>query len=257
MRCVGVACAFGVVAAILLGGAAERARAQTTPLDVQLADAAPSDQLSGGRPEQLLLFAGFDIWRYGRAAYSGLQWSAQGLDNDGFIARLFISEGRERYMLPTQTFNTDIFRASLLPGWRFKRGDIEVKMFAGLDLDTRHLAPDFSSAPLRGTRLGARFASEVWWEPTPLIMVAASAYVTTIGNGAGGRVAAGWRVIDQFWIGPELSSSTDVYSTQTRFGGHLTGLRTAALEWSAAAGYLTDSYDRNGAYARIGVLLRQ
>jgi hypothetical protein len=71
------------------------------------------------------------------------------------------------------------------------------------------------------------------------------------------RAAAGWRVLDQFWAGPEISVSRDEFSTQVRAGAHLTGFKFAVFEWSAAVGYVTDSYRRNGVYGRIGVLTRQ
>jgi hypothetical protein len=59
------------------------------------------------------------------------------------------------------------------------------------------------------------------------------------------------------WSGPEVSAITDEFSTQTRVGLHLTGLRWQDLEWSAAAGYLQNNFHRNGAYGRLGVLVRR
>jgi hypothetical protein len=64
-------------------------------------------------------------------------------------------------------------------------------------------------------------------------------------------------MFDQFWAGPEISASSDAFSQQVRIGAHLTGFRFDALEWSAAVGYVTDSYRRSGIYGRIGVLTRQ
>ena len=55
---------------------------------------------------------------------------------------------------------------------------------------------------------------------------------------------------------PYASRSRDFFSTQTRYGAHLTGLRTGNYEWSVAAGHIADSYDRDGIYARVGVSLR-
>ena len=68
---------------------------------------------------------------------------------------------------------------------------------------------------------------------------------------------SGVRVLDQFWIGPEISASRDDFSQQYRIGAHLTGFKLAVFEWSAAAGYVTDSFHRSGIYGRIGVLTRQ
>ena len=46
-------------------------------------------------------------------------------------------------------------------------------------------------------------------------------------------------------------------ASKFEIGAHLTGFRFDALEWSAAVGYVTDSYHRGGVYGRIGVLTRQ
>jgi len=234
--------------AIMAGGS--RATAQTADFEP------PPDLVGGTRAEQVLLFAGFDLWRNSLAGYGGLQWAATDLNQDGFIVRLFASDGSERYRAPAFTYTTDILRASLLAGWRVKHGEFELKLFGGPDFDYRALTPDVIGAPLRGLNIGARFAVETWAQPTPELMLASSFHVTTIGSGYAARVAAGWRLFDQFWVGPELLGSSDDISRQTKFGVHLTGLRLADLEWSAAAGYVRDSYDRSGPYLRIGVLTR-
>src|SRR4051794_15565193 len=92
----------------------------------------PSDSLSGGtKVERVLLYAGLDIWRYGRAGYGGFYWAPDGLNKDGFIARLFVSRGAERYDAGARRFDTNIIRAAPLAGWRFSQGTLELKVFAG------------------------------------------------------------------------------------------------------------------------------
>ena len=89
------------------------------------------------------------------------------------------------------------------------------------------------------------------------MMVAAAASATTIGSGYSARAATGWRLLDRFWIGPEVSASADEFSTQYRIGAHLTGFKTGPVEWSVGVGFVEDSFDRSGIYGRIGVLTRQ
>jgi hypothetical protein len=218
----------------------------------------PSDGLSGGtKVERVLLYAGFDIWRYGRAGYGGFYWAPDGLNKDGFIARLFVSRGVERYEADQKRFDTTIARASVLAGWRFKQNDLEIKVFAGPELENRVLTPDVPTATYRGTHIGARIAAELWWEPMPEMMLTSAFSASTNATSHTARGAAGWRVFEQFWAGPEISASSDAFSTQYRIGAHLTGFRIDALEWSAAIGYVTDSFHRSGVYGRIGVLTRQ
>jgi hypothetical protein len=240
-----------VAAALLAGGS--RALAQALEPDTP-----PSDGLSGGtKVERVLLYAGFDIWRFGRTGYGGFYWAPAGLNNDGFITRLFVSRGIERYDAGSKRFNTTIVRASPLAGWRLSQGTLELKVFAGPELENRVLTPDIPAARFRGTQLGARVAAELWWEPMPELMLTSAFSASTNATSHSARAASGWRVLDQFWAGPEISASSDEFSTQYRIGAHLTGFKLPPFEWSAAAGYVQDSLHRNGIYGRIGVLTRQ
>ncbi|MCE3258148.1 MAG: hypothetical protein K0Q64_2231, partial [Nitrobacter vulgaris] len=67
------------------------------------------------------------------------------LNNDGFLVRLFMSDNLERYDTATQRFTTNIFRASALPSWRTKRGDLEIRVFAGPTLEIRGVKPDLQN----------------------------------------------------------------------------------------------------------------
>jgi hypothetical protein len=240
-----------VAAAVLACGS--RALAQALEPDTP-----PSDGLSGGtKVERVLLYGGFDIWRFGRTGYGGFYWAPDGLNNDGFIARLLVSRSVERYDAGQKRFNTSIVRASPLAGWRFKQNDFEIKVFAGPELENRVLTPDVAAARFRGTQLGARVAAELWWEPMPELMLTSAFSASLNATSHSARAAAGWRMFEQFWAGPEISASGDAFSQQYRIGAHLTGFRLAAFEWSAAAGYVQDSFHRSGVYGRIGVLTRQ
>lgn len=245
---------IALTAAVLLGCVTDGSLAQPAAVPLPYAD----DLGGGARPEQFLFYGGFDLWRNGYAGYGGMQWAPTGdLNKDGFVVRLFMSDGFERYDAPLQRFDTNIFRASILPGWRVKRGNLEIKVFAGPAVENHVLMPDVPTNPLRGAHFGAQALTELWWEPTQKTMVSASALITTIGTGYSARLAGGWRLLDRFWIGPEILASSDEFSTQYRIGAHVTGFRTGNVEWSLATGFVEDSYHRSGVYGRISVLTRQ
>ncbi|MDB5616867.1 cellulose biosynthesis protein BcsS [Tardiphaga sp.] len=214
-----------------------------------------TDFLTGGMPDRLISFAGFDIWRYGLGGYTGFQWAPDGINKDGFILRVSASDNIERYTTPTRRYVTEIARGAILPGVKFRRGNFEMQWLAGLDAQADFLLINGRSVQPRA-RLGARFAADVWWEPTRSLMLQGALSGTMIDNAVSARAAAGWRLFDRFWIGPEVSRSTDFYSRQTRIGAHLTGLRTGDYEWTIAAGHIDDSFHRDGLYARFGVMLR-
>lgn len=213
------------------------------------------DFLTGGMPDRLLYFTGVEMQRWSLGAYAGMQWAPAQLDNDGFILRLLLSNSIERYATPIHRFDTQIGRAFVMPGYAFKRGDLSVQMLAGIDLDAELLVVDRRPTKLRG-RLGARFTTDLWWEPTRALLLQYSLSGTMIDNGISMRAAAGWRVFDRFWIGPEVLASSDDYSRQYRIGAHLTGFHTGTYEWSIAAGHVEDSLQRHGIYGRVGVVVR-
>lgn len=251
MRGVGVY-ALCVTTALLCGGAP----AVADPLDDILPP--PSAGLSGGgRPEKFLYFSGFDLWRSGGSFYGGVQWSPGGLNEDGFTLKLLLAEGSYRYLAGTTNIQGTGLLASLMPGWRIKRDNLEVKVFAGLDLQNHRLSPDDPANSLRGNHAGLRVGAELWWEPTPTLMLASSLSGSTIGNSFGVRGAAGWRVMDRFWAGPEIETSGDEVYRQYRIGAHVTSFKTAVFEWSLGAGYVQDNSHRSGPYGRISLLARQ
>lgn len=207
--------------------------------------------------EKFLYFSGFDLWRKGGTFYGGAQWAPGGLNNDGFTLKILLAEGTYRYLTgPTDTRGTSLL-AAVMPGWRIKRGNLEVKAFAGLDLQNHRLSPDDLANSLRGNHAGLRVSTDIWWEPTDVMMLSSSVSGSTIGNSFGIRGAAGWRVLNRFWAGPEIETSGDEVYRQYRVGAHITSLRTGEFEWTFGAGYVEDNSHRSGAYGRLSILTRR
>lgn len=249
--------AFCVATAVLLGGGCP-AFADSPDDALASLDLAAAGTLTGGHhPESMLFFSGFDLWRGGGSAYGGLQWAPAGLSQDGFTLKLLLAEGTYRYRAGMTDIRGTGLLAAVMPGWRIKRGDLEVRIFAGLDLQHHTLSPDDPANALRGGRAGARVNADLWWEPTAAMMAASSVSASTIGNSFGVRAALGWRLADRFWTGPEIEASGDKVYRQYRIGAHVTALKIAPFEWSLGAGYVEDNSHRSGLYGRISLLARQ
>jgi hypothetical protein len=208
-----------------------------------------------GMPDRMFYFTGFDVWRYGFGGYVGAQWAPNRIDRDGFIVRLFGSESVERYVTPAHRYETQTMRGALLAGYQFQLERLTLQLLGGVDVEADLPKVDRRSASPTG-RVGARLTTDVWWEPTQQLMLQYSFSVGSIGPDTGARAAAGWRLLDRFWVGPEISAFGDQYGRQYRVGAHLTGLRTGDYEWSIGAGYVEDEFQRSGIYGRIGILLR-
>lgn len=215
----------------------------------------PFDFLSGGMPDRLTYFGGLDASRWSFGAYAGVQWAPAGFNRDGFILRMLLSESIERYTTGIRNYDTQIGRGSIMPGYMFRIDNLEIQLLAGLDAEADFFFVDQRASKWR-TKFGARATTDIWWEPTRLLMLQYALSGTTIDNGYSTRIAGGVRLFDAFWVGPEATLSNDYFSQQTRFGAHITGLRTGPYEWSFAAGHVQDSFGRAGAYGRFGVMLR-
>jgi hypothetical protein len=224
--------------------------------DTRIATQRPAfDFLSGGMPDQLIYHAGFDVTSWSVGAHGVVQWAPNGFDKDGLIMRFFVSEGLERYTDGLRNYDTQITRGHILPGYMFHIGGLELQLLAGVDGEYDLLFIDGYPKKWR-SNIGVRGTVDAWWEPTRFLMLQSALSATTIDNGYNTRIAAGWRLYDWFWVGPEAALSNDFFSQQTRIGAHLTGLRTGAFEWSAAAGHVHDNFQREGLYARFGLTIR-
>lgn len=225
------------------------------------ADRALADRLEDAPKEPtVLLFSGVDLWREGGFLHGGILWSPQGLSDEGLALKLVFGAGAYRYRsgaLDDAEVMGRVFSASLMPGWRFKRGGLIVTLFAGLDAQEHDLSPADPSSSLEGSLVGVRSGFDLWYEPTAAMMVSADASYSTIGGGYGGRLAMGWRILNRIYLGPEAAVFNCDDYRQYRVGLHFTGFRTERFELSAGLGYVEDSDDRDGAYVRLGLLARR
>jgi hypothetical protein len=215
----------------------------------------------GDDQARILLFSSSDLWRHGGFSHGGVLWSQRGLDRDGPVLKLMFGGGLYYYRSGALG-NIDVrgseLAGAVLPGWRFVRHGTYITVFAGYDFQSHRLSPDDPTAGLRGAYSGLRAGVELWHQPTPSIMIAADASVSTIGPGYSARLAAGWRLLDRFYFGPEVQAfAADDNYRQVRGGVHVTGLRFERFEWSAGFGWAGDSDDRGSLYGKLGMIARR
>lgn len=212
-------------------------------------------------PATFLLFASTDVWRHGGFTYGGVQWAPNGVDNAGAVIKLMLGGGLYRYVsgaLGNRLVTGQQFSAAILPGWRFVKDKLFVTVFAGGEFQNHDLSPDDPSAGLRGASFGVRTGFDVWYEPTGATMVAADASLSSIGLSYSARLAAGLRVFNLLYFGPEVQTFAAGNNYRTfRAGLHLTGLRTGSFEWTAGLGWALDSDERNSLYGKLGVITKR
>lgn len=212
----------------------------------------------------MLLFSGRDLWLNGAFAYGGFLVAPSGLDEDGILLKVLMSGGLYRYDAQNLGGERVIgaeWLAQVLPGWRVKRGDAEFKVFMGPEFQTHRLSPDDPTNRLRGNLFGLRLSVEMWYEPTAATMIAADVSLSSIATSDAARLAYGWRVLDDMlgglYLGPEIQYFGSDGYRHLRLGAHITSMKTEDVEWSAAAGWASDSAQRSSPYVRLNVLKRQ
>ncbi len=209
-----------------------------------------------------LQFSGRDASRNGIFAYSGFLYAPGGFERDGFILKLLMNGGVYRYWpgsMPGQEVRGAEWQLQALPGFRIKRGNAEMKFFFGPEWQKHWLWPDDSANKLRGQNFGARFATELWCEPTPETLIAGDVSLGTLATSHTARLAFGWRISGEllneeyFYLGPELQVFDSDGYRQSRIGLHLTSMKTGDIEWSAAIGYARDTDGHASPYFRLGL----
>jgi hypothetical protein len=172
----------------------------------------------------------------------------------GFTLKLLLAGGR--YIYPSSGLRMDVdgnmVSASALPGWRMTRDGLTVGLYAGPIIQDYRLMPYDPGSLLRGAYAGGQIAADIWYRPDPATMIAFDGSIASIGLVGSARAAIGWRSSEPFFIGPETQAIWCVDYQQIRFGGHVTGFRVDALEWSAAGGWAIESFRRAGPYVRLG-----
>jgi hypothetical protein len=208
---------------------------------------------------RVIVFSNRDVWLNGAFLSGGVLWSPTALDDDGLLLKFMLSGGLYRYDagdLGGERVIGSQWQVQVLPGWHVKRGTFEAKVFWGPEYQHTRLSPDDPGNNLRGGKFGLRFSTELWDEPTATTMIAADASLSTVGTSYSARIGFGWKILDQFYSGPETQVySADGYS-QRRFGVHVTSMKTGDAEWSAAGGWAVDTNNRSSPYLRLGFMQR-
>jgi hypothetical protein len=165
-----------------------------------------------------------------------------------------------RYTYTSGELNADVdgtvLSAAALPGWRFTRDGLIVSLYAGPAVQDYRLTPNDPGSHLHGFYVGAQFAADIWYQPTANTMAALNGTIATIGPTGSLRAAVGVKIFEPVFIGPEIQEIWCGNFDEVQFGAHVTGWRIDAFDWSAGAGWVITSDQRNGPYFRLGVNTR-
>jgi hypothetical protein len=183
---------------------------------------------------------------------NGTMAPAGKLSEDGARIRLEASAGRYRYRSDTVgPVNATQVQGAALLGYSFVTAHASLSAFVGVDFQNNELSPFDPGNKVSGASTGAKFVVEGNMRPTDKTMLAGYMSYATSFNTYYARLQAGYRVMDRFYVGPEVGLLGNDFFNQWRVGAHLSGFALGPVKLSASAGYLSDDKQGSGFYTTV------
>jgi hypothetical protein len=209
-------------------------------------------------PLALAIFGSLDADASKTYGSIGLKWAfgGGGLDASGFRLGLKWGESLEparRRPIEGRLYKTEL-HAQL--GYEWRIGDTFLSLSAGPEIEARYSETRRErSFEQRGM---LRLQADLWSRPAENWLLQANAYAVPADGGRyWARLAGGWRLIHELYLGPEIEGSRERNYQKLRLGLHLTGLRLLGMDWRLAGGVQKTSDEKAGAYVTLGLLWKR
>lgn len=174
-----------------------------------------------------------------------------GLDTSGF--RLSVTSGASTEPARRRPTQGSLYKSDVgvLLGYEWRVHDSFVAVSVGPDLETAYRK--WGNLYGIGQRIGPRIQLDVWATPDETSLIQVNAYAAAAGSGrSSARMAAGWKVTPQLYLGPEVELYRERDYFKLRLGMHLTGLELLGITWRLSAGMQKSRDDRSDLYATLG-----
>lgn len=250
MRCRGWVCRASLVAGWL--AAASPARADLTSLAIW--DFAESlTRLSNS-----VLFASLEAGPATGFLSTGVKWAPFGpLNESGFRLLLHSGEGADIHRNATPWAQTSKHQGYALLGLEQMTSHGAISLYLGPEMSFEELP----TSPFRSLALnwrgGLRIQAEIWHAPQRRWLLQAAGGASSAQNQLWGRLAAGYRIADLAYVGPELEATAAPGYSKWRFGAHVTDLAFWGANWRASAGRELANDRHRGAYFSVGMYWRR
>lgn len=203
----------------------------------------PSEQYS-------VLFGSLDVGRSQFASVGAKQTLTGPLDRTGFVAMESSGYGFTRERFRSETLNLPATRLvqqnALLAGHQWALDGLYVAAYLGPEVKIEQLTIQQRVLRWSEPRTGLRGQAELWAHPTPELLVTGTLVVGTARTSLWGRASTGIQVAKSTYVGPEITVYATPTYTETRLGGHVTGLSLGLLKVRASVGWMVDDDHRRG-----------
>jgi hypothetical protein len=205
---------------------------------------------------RFLFFSGVDVSSLSAFSWAGAEVSLfRSRDVSGPAVRVTGGMGSYDYDkedAPDGEVRGTVVLGEFLAGWRHIGTAMCLGIFGGFAIEDHELDVPDPGNEVQGTETGAKIAAELFWRPSKVWQVEASAaYATTFDfwrvRLAGGRAA--WRGMV---VGAETEAFGNAGSDQARLGLFVSDIGWRNYDFKLSAGALRDNEDA-GMYARFGM----
>jgi hypothetical protein len=227
---------------------------------VSLSHAADHDLFLNPREARIVMFADAS---YGRSFFGswGFKQSLRGtLDRSGPVMMATLGYGGEGETIEGALGRSSLLRyaskASALYGYQWMLGKVIFTGLVGPEMDAEQAVENGAIQRISEPRWGARLQWEMWAHPTPDTL----ATLTVIGGTARGhvwsRASAGYKIMDNAFIGPEVTGYMTETYREWRVGAHLTGLTLGRAHVTFSSGWRRDDDKRSGFYGGLTTFMK-
>jgi len=208
-----------------------------------------------------LAFAGTDMNSTGSFfGYTGFQFAPGkgGLDESGLRFWLLGGGGFYRYEGDNGRIRGNFWDTDALVGYSIERDELSVAFYAGLNVQEHRLSVFDPENSVQGTKVGAKFRTDAWYNPTPTtLLFGEGSYSTAFGtystSGKYGYSITGGKTLEdkQLYIGPQITLLGNERYQEWRIGAHLTSFNFGKVDFEIGAGYQHNTDNGSGAYALV------
>lgn len=205
-------------------------------------------------PPSTAIFSSFEADRDKSYGALGIKQGlgGAGLDASGFRLGLKWGQSAEPAQRRPTAGRLLKTEAHAMLGYEWRLGDSFLAVSAGPELEAAYRESRNRSS--LSQRIGPRLQLDLWAKPSENLLVQASAYAAGNDGRLWARLAPGWKLAEELYLGPEIEGYRERDYHKLRLGLHLTGLRFLGLDWRVSAGAQRSGDRRAEAYATLGIL---
>jgi opacity protein-like surface antigen len=216
-------------------------------------DSAPIASDDDEKTETVSVFATTEVARRHVGSWLGAMIALSGdLDTSGPRMMILGGGGRYKYYSDGEPIRGTYVFGDVLAGYGFEGDNYSINMMAGVNAVNHSLSQLDPTNTVQGTEAGLKIYGSAYVNPTQATLYFGELDYSTAFETFSTAHKVGYALFgNNVFVGPQASYFRDERSEQWRLGAHISELKLGDLQIDLTAGYLNDSINGEGAYARV------